>query len=176
MEMRLGPSEPDRGMPRVRIHDCPALERLTIAPCNSLHGPSPKCWWGLALERVPQIKQLCLRDVRELALDDSSALEKLDLAGCDVSAADFSKIVAGAPLVDVDLSSFHGDLGAALQELGKISSLRTLVVSSTALSESGIVAPRIVQAIGEPGHFKQRERSRRPLPPAVGAIGKSAAH
>ncbi len=126
----LDPHATDVTVPRVRIHDyLNDLQRRT-SPfwVNSI----TTCRWRLFLERVPQIKELRIENVRELAIDDPSGIKKLVLGNdCDISAADFSKIAACACLVEVELVGFEGDLGSALKDLGKIPSLRRLVVSSS---------------------------------------------
>jgi hypothetical protein len=95
--------------------------------------------WGLLIEGTPRIKELRVQDVGELSFDAPSRLEILGLQFSDVSAADFSKIVAAAPLVEVELNGGRStDLGAALQELQKVSSLRKLVILQADLTESDV--------------------------------------
>jgi hypothetical protein len=125
---------------RARIHDCPSLERLVIERAILFGGASTNNW-SLSVEGVPHIKELRIWGVCKLQIDASPSLEKLGLVqDCNVSAPEFSGIVACSPLVDVDLCAFDGDLMATLDSLRKVSSLRTLVLRRTALTESAVEA------------------------------------
>ena len=79
-----------------------------------------------------------MKNVDEIRLDGVSSLEKLTLEYCNVSAANFSQLVTGAPLVEVELGNFGGDVAAALQDLGKIASLRKLTLYSRKLTDGDI--------------------------------------
>jgi hypothetical protein len=137
-DLPLDRAAADGAVPCVRIHDCPALERLDILTCGPSDRHTAICHWSLFIKRVPQIKELRAETVGGLRLDDPSRLEELTLLNCDISAADLSRIVARAPLVKVKLYDFDGNLEAALQELGKVSSLRSLALPSNKLNASDV--------------------------------------
>ena len=132
---------------RVRIHDCPRLVRLDISACQSENAVSEGSW-KLILERVPRISEISVEYVNEIRLDSVANLETLTLKHCNVSAANFSELVTGAPLVEVEFRKFKGDLGAALHALSKIPSLKKLDLSDAKLTDAEI---RCI------GSFKQLE-------------------
>ncbi len=125
----------------MRIHDCSLLECLDIS-----YGASP---WKLLMERVPNIRTVNAENVDEIRLDRVCSLKSLALVRCNVSAANFSQFVTGGSLIQVELSNFRGDLAAALQDLGKITSLRELALRGTKLADGDV--RRI-------GSFKQLEK------------------
>jgi hypothetical protein len=118
---------------RVRIHDCPLLERLEISQCDPFYVGSAHPW-RLSLDRVPRIKEVSVQNVVELRLGAVCNLEMLSLTDCDVPVADLSQVAACGSLTKVELDRFRGDSGAVLRELGKISSLKVLALRCTALT------------------------------------------
>ena len=137
------------------------LERIQISPFAPIDWDE-KRWWGLCLQRTPRLKELNVEHAYELAIDDTSHLEKLVLrSGCDIAWADFSKIVVHANLVEVDFDYSDGDLASALEDLHNIPSLRRLVVRSSGLTWAGdplsIGWLGITKRIGELKQLKELE-------------------
>ncbi len=153
VEIRLDLSSTAHAVERVRIDDCPALERIQITPFDSFDWDGAH-WLGVSLKRVPKLEELSVEKARELAIDDSGHLEKLVLGNdCDIGAGDFSTIVAHAPLREVDFDFFDGDLASALENLKNASSLRKLVAWSSGLTwngnPAGIGWPGIATQVGQ---------------------------
>jgi hypothetical protein len=125
------------GQTHLHIRDCPRLERLVIGPClgaGDLELLKPS---QLFLERTPRLAELYVENAESVRIEGACSLKKLQLRGCNVSAADFSRLVAGAPLIEVELIDLDGNVGA-LQHLSKIPSLRKLTLYRGELTDSDI--------------------------------------
>jgi hypothetical protein len=158
VEIQLDFSSTAPALQQVKIHDCPALERIMIAPFDPIHWDGAH-WLGISLEQVPKIKELHVEKSRQLELDNCVGLQKLMLGNdCDISAADFSKIIARAHLVEVGFSFCDGNLAQVLEDLQHVSSLRRLVVRSSGLTWNGDPAGIDFRGIGKRvGRLKQIE-------------------
>jgi hypothetical protein len=121
----------------VQLHDCAALEVLTISR------PRPRTLksWSVEMKRFPRLRQLYLQNVETLSIDAPSNIEILMLRDGNTPGTSLAEIVARCPrLVEVSLWNYRRDPRPILRQLTKTASLRKLDLTGIWLTTEAVEA------------------------------------
>lgn len=116
----------------VRLHDCPALEKLEISQFEGAGKP-----WTLLVERVPKLREVGVAYVNKLRLEDASRIEKLTLYHCTAPVSELLALVARCQHLDeADFDDMEADMSPLLKQLVGIAPLRKLSLAGTTITDA----------------------------------------